>query len=194
MIHFGDKFTFVHIPKTGGQWATDILKRHLTVDEEYSPHIMPFEDQILPIVAVVRDPKTWWESWITWGRFSPDKDPYYTGIVSELDMRPADQIVASYKSNMAWLARTSPIQCVADMARQGIGPLTHRIRTLKKHNVYWVRYESLRDDWCYVLTRLGLLTDELRVDLQTIPACNVTEKRSAITIDISDLEPGDGII
>ena len=184
----------MHIPKTGGLWVSDILKRHLNVTAEYSAHIMPFGDQSLPIIAVIRDPVSWWESWITWGRFHKIKDSYYEGLLRDGDQRPADEIVTMYKANMRRLARESSNQQVADMARQRIGPLTHRIGQLIKHNTYFVRFDDLRQDWCRTLNRLNLLTPELENDLLTIPAYNETEKRSTITVDISDMEHCHGII
>jgi len=193
MIRFSE-FTFVHIPKTAGLWITDILKRHFVVEAEHHPHMMPFVPQDKPIIAVTRDPASWWESWIAWGRNYPDKDPYYSAVMERNDMRNINQIVTDYVARMPEIERGTPLPFIACMAAQKIGPLTARIRELDGYDVRWVQFENLREGWIQSLTELGVITDQLRADITTMGAYNETPKehKETLTVDISALEPRHG--
>jgi len=193
MIQFSN-FTFIHIPRTGGLWIAEILKRHLVVEAEYHPHIMPYLPQDRPIIAATRDPVTWWQSWIAWGRHYPDKDPYYSAVMERHDRRNIDQIVTEYVARMPEIERGTPLPFIARMASQSIGPLTARIRSLDSYDVRWVQFESLREDWIHALTNLGVMTDGLRADIATSNPYNKTppEHQEYLTMDISTLEPRHG--
>ncbi len=193
MIRFS-KFTFVHVPRTGGLWITDVLKRHFPVETEYHPHMMPFAQINHPIIAVVRNPHDWWESWIAWGRYYPDKDPYYSAVMERGDSRTVDQIVADYKLRFGEILNGTPLPFIARMAAWQVGPLTARIRDLNRCDVRWVEFESLRESWISALESVGVMTDELRADILTTPVYNESPAgvKERLTVDISELEPCHG--
>ena len=192
MIQFS-KFTFVHIPKTAGLWIGDILRRHFEVEQTYHPHMMPFTPDPRPVIAVTRNPHDWWESWITWGRHYPDKDPYYSAVLSRHDTRTIDQIVTDYQHRYQEILEGTPLPFIARMAAWEVGPLTARIRELDGYDVHWVQFENLRQSWISVLQGLGLLTNELRADILTAPAYNETPAKEHLTVDIAHLEPCHGV-
>lgn len=194
MIHFGDKFTFVHIPKTGGLWIADILQRHFDATAEYHPHLMPFESQKAPIIAVHRNPKDWWESWVAWGRYSPNKDIYYPFVLKTCDERHINEIVDTFRASLPLMEARVPYEFIAKMGKDRVGPLTSRIRHLNGHDVLWVDFDNLRQGWVDALDRLGLMTDTLEDEILHSEPYNETpvHKKQELTVDISGLEPCNG--
>jgi hypothetical protein len=61
-----DAINFVHFPRTGGWWVHDTLKALdvpfvTTISKE--PHQPPL-DSLRPSVTILRDPVSWWDSWL----------------------------------------------------------------------------------------------------------------------------------
>lgn len=67
-------FAFVHVPKTGGIWFREIVRKHAPDEwlpmidsrakgEQHATAVEVRRRTHLPIVAVVRNPWDWWVSW-----------------------------------------------------------------------------------------------------------------------------------
>jgi hypothetical protein len=106
-------FAFAHVPKTGGIWFREIIKAHaphdwrpLVDDRSGGAQHMKASDirsrTHLPIVAVVRNPWSWWVSWfffmkqkgkqhLSWQQRFADTDCDVPGFRVALDRMLADR-------------------------------------------------------------------------------------------------------
>jgi len=77
-------FTFLHIPKTGGSFITDVCHRELPsewlVPNELHPHSrydqVPAEFQDRPMLCFVRNPWDWYVSWYHYMIKHPPREPH----------------------------------------------------------------------------------------------------------------------
>src|SRR6266545_3596226 len=62
-----DKFVFVHFPRTGGTFITDVIMRFFPSAQEIGYHLprflLPNEYSRLPVLGTVRNP---WEFYVSW--------------------------------------------------------------------------------------------------------------------------------
>lgn len=71
-----EDFVLVHVPKTGGTFLNELIRRHCEVlyERTHAPYSeLPADYQGLPAVAFVRNPFEWYVSWFEhYQHFGPD--------------------------------------------------------------------------------------------------------------------------
>ena len=163
----GDGFAFVHVPKTGGTWAMQAMKRAGVKYEilgEGDPH--PSQDKIeAPFrFGFVRHPATWYASW--WAFFHEkvhDYDP-----PNEFERRTME---LSFPDFVNYVTETQPGFMIG-LYNRYVGPPDDEID-------YIGRYENLVEHLIHAL-RLADIPFDPEAIIQT-PHANVAGERPMIT-------------
>jgi len=83
-----DKFTLIHMHKTGGQTLTSLISQHIKhnaiIGYHYPIAHLPEEYSQLPVIGIVRNPWDWYVSWYCFNKYSNIKNSLYT-VVSDGD-------------------------------------------------------------------------------------------------------------
>lgn len=86
-----EKFTFVHLPKTGGTWLASVMP-----DPVVYPHLSEHSAD-KPLYGVFREPKSWYRSWVS---FHYSGSEYYKSVSSPLT---ASVTPLSVESFLRWM-------------------------------------------------------------------------------------------
>lgn len=82
-----DRFVFVHMHKTGGQFLNEIIARsipgHRTVGYHLPRAEVPAEAAHLPVVGVVRNPWAWYVSWYAFNTRPGIKNPLFRVVSND---------------------------------------------------------------------------------------------------------------
>lgn len=179
-------FVFVHLPRTGGTFVSEVIKRFFPSAREIGYHLplsaLPVEFSHLPVLGGVRNPWAFYASWyhhqITQHRHSPLFDALCDsrrlGFVETTrnalnlfsDDEMIDRIIAGLKENFDYqnkhvsnLTKTS----MNEIRGSGLGFYSFRFHQMfgRSESVYFCRVESLRADLLKFFERLGILTEDL---------------------------------
>jgi hypothetical protein len=101
----GKFFDYVHVPRTGGTWTADVLKRHGPgewglkgmLPKHGDVGLLPPGDR--PVLAAVREPRSWYESWYGWfQRLYEDRD-YAGGLGRSMFERAVDVRTRAWRTH-----------------------------------------------------------------------------------------------
>ena len=199
-----DKFVFLHLPRAGGTFVSEVIKKFFPSAHEIGYHfpreLLPGEYSSLPILGTVRNP---WEFYVSWyhhhhssNTFSPSKNVLFC-CVSEnrkLDfvqtIRNAlnlgvsddklDSLIQALPENFDYQKRHIP-NLTKDVMRKirgsGIGLYTSRFNQLfgQADDIFFCRVESLRSDLMAFFERIGAASDALRSYVLSLDKKNISE-------------------
>ena len=182
-----DKFVFVHFPRTGGTFITDVIMRFFPSAREIGYHLprflLPNEYSHLPVFGAVRNPWEFYVSWYyhVWPRdaatplhswLSENGKHRFEGATrNALNLGTAndrlDALIEILPDNVDYRTRNIP-NITKDALRKvrgtGVGYYTFRFNHLfgNADEVFFCRLETLRLDLLRFLDGIGAVSDELR--------------------------------
>ena len=182
-----DKFVFVHLPRSGGTFVSEIIRKFFPSAHEIGYHLprtlLPREYSHLPVLGAVRNP---WEFYVSWYHHVWPRDAA-TPLVSwvtengklgfEGTTRNAlnlganderlDVLIEMLPDQVDYRSRNIPNITKEAMRRvrgTGVGYYTFRFNHLFENaeDVFICRLETLRQDLVGFFEGIGAATDELR--------------------------------
>ena len=200
-----DKFVFVHLPRAGGTFVYDVVRKVFPSAREIGYHfpreLLPGEYSHLPILGIVRNP---WEFYASWYhhqdsnvRYSPLTNVLF-GCLSEnrkldfvqtirnaLDLGVSDDkldfLIQALPENFDYQKRHIP-NLTKDLMRKirgtGLGLYTFRFNQLfgQADDVFFCRVETLRSDLMAFFERIGVASDDLRRHVLGLDKENISER------------------
>lgn len=197
-----DKFVFIHLPRTGGTFVSEIISKFFPSAREVGYHLpralMPREYCSLPILGTVRNP---WEFYVSWyhhqqssNRYTPlfctlsaDRTlDFDQTIRNSLDLgvdgEKLDLLIKALPAEFNFQDKHIP-NLTKDLMQKirgtGLGLYTFRFNELfgSADDVYFCRVESLRSDLMTFFERIGVATDALRSYVLAQDKSNSSEHR-----------------
>ncbi len=182
-----DKFVFVHFPRTGGTFVTDMLMRFFPTAREVGYHLprslVPREYAHLPVLGVVRNP---WEFYVSWYYHIWPRDigkPFFSWLTDNCKQRfegtiqnalnlgvdndRLDALIEKLPDTVDYHTRHIP-NITKDAVRlvrgTGVGYYTFRFNQLfgNADDIFFCRQERLRADLIIFLERIGVANFEIR--------------------------------
>ncbi len=186
-----DKFVFVHLPRTGGTFVSEVVRKFFPSAREIGYHLprelLPREYSHLPILGTVRSP---WEFYVSWyhhhqssNRYSSTKNilfccvsedrrlDFVKTIQNALNLGVSDGkldlLIQALPENFDYHQRHIP-NLTKDVMRKlrgtAIGLYTFRFQQLfgQADDVFFCRVESLRSDLMTFFEKIGAASDALR--------------------------------
>jgi hypothetical protein len=195
-----DKFVFVHLPRSGGTFVSEVIAKFFPSFHEIGYHLprilLPREYSHLPVLGAVRNP---WEFYVSWYNHVLPRDAA-TILVSwmsdngKLGFEDTTRNALNLGVNnerLAVLIERLPEQAdyrkrnipniTKDAMRRvrgtGVGYYTFRFNHLfgTADDVFVCRTESLRQDLLGFFERIGAATDELRDYVLRADKTNISE-------------------
>lgn len=196
-----DRFVFVHLPRSGGTFVSEVIKTFFPSAQEIGYHLprvaLPAEYSHLPVLGTVRSP---WEFYVSWYHHHHSDNRYLPlfGFLSEdrkLDFvgttRNALNLGVSDDEKLDVLIRALPESFdyrrrhVANLTKDamrkirgtGLGLYTFRLNQMfgQADDVYFCRVESLRGDLMAFFEKIGVASDALRSYVLNSEKKNISE-------------------
>ena len=197
-----DKFVFVHFPRTGGTFITDVIMRFFPSAQEIGYHLprvlLPNEYSHLPVLGAVRNPWEFYVSWYyhVWPRdgatplhswLSENGKQQFEGTTRNAlnlgtDNDRLDALIEKLPDEVDYRKRNIP-NITKDALRKirgtGVGYYTFRFNHLfgNADEVFFCRVENLRQDLVGFFEGIGAATDELRDYVLRSDKKNIAEHR-----------------
>ena len=185
-----DKFVFVHFPRTGGTFITDVIMRFFPSAREIGYHLprslLPNEYSHLPVLGAVRNPWEFYVSWYyhVWPRdaatpllswLSENGKQQFEGTTRNAlnlgtDNDRLDALIEKLPDEVDYHKRNIP-NITKDALRKirgtGVGYYTFRFNHLfgNADELFFCRQERLRADLIHFLERIGAASDEIRAHI-----------------------------
>jgi hypothetical protein len=182
-----DKFVFVHLPRTGGTFVTDMIMKFFPSAREIGYHLpislLPKEYSHLPVLGAVRNPWDFYVSWYyhIWPRdigkplfswLTDNCKEQFEGAIRNalnlgVDNNRLDSLIDKLPETVDYRTRNIP-NITKDSIRKvhgtGVGYYTFRFNQLfgNADEVFFCRLETLRQDLVSFFEGIGAATDELR--------------------------------
>ena len=199
-----DKFVFLHLPRCGGTFVYDVVRKFFPSAREIGYHfpreLLPAEYLHLPNLGTVRNP---WEFYASWYhhqysniRYSPLKNVLF-GCLSEdrnlnfvqtirnaLDLGVSDDkldfLIQALPENFYYQERHVPNltkDLMGKIRGTCLGLYTFRFNQLfgQADDVFFCRVESLRSDLMAFFERIGAASDALRSYVLGLDKKNISE-------------------
>jgi hypothetical protein len=195
-----DKFVFVHLPRTGGTFVSEIIRKFFPSAQEIGYHfpraLIPKEYSHLPILGGIRNP---WEFYASWyhhqqseTRYSPlfcglsenrtldfnrtARNALNLGVNEETLDRLIHQLPEAFNYEQKHVSNVTK-NTMRNIRGTGLGLLTFRFNLLfgNADDVYFCRLESLRADLLLFLERIGATSDALRSCVLTLEKKNISK-------------------
>jgi hypothetical protein len=207
-----DKFVFLHLPRAGGTFVYDVVKKFFPSAHEIGYHfpreLLPKEYTHLPILGVVRNP---WEFYVSWyehvrprksasimfswlsdngklGFLETTRNALNLGVNDQrldilIEMLP--EYVDYGRRNIPNITRDS----MRSVRGTGVGYYTFRFNQLfgKAEDVFFCRLDFLREDLLGFFEGIGAATDDLRDYVLALDKKNTSEHTHASTYYTSEL-------
>lgn len=186
-----DKFVFIHLPRTGGTFVSDVIAKFFPSAHEIGYHLprelLPKEYSHLPILGAVRSP---WEFYVSWyhhhktsDRYSAQKNVLFCAVSEDrkldftqtirnaLDLGVSqpllDSLIQALPEDFDYKKRHIPNLTKRVMERirgTGLGLYTFRFNQMfgQGDDIFFCRSESLRSDLMAFFERIGAASDALR--------------------------------
>jgi hypothetical protein len=186
-----DKFVFLHLPRAGGTFVYEVIKRFFPSAIEIGYHLpremLPKEYSHLPILGTVRNP---WEFYVSWYHYqyfsrtySSSKNALFSSVSENrtldlaqtirnaLDLGVTDDklnlLIQSLPTSFDYTQRKIPNLTKELMARirnSGLGLYTFRFNQTfgSADDVFFCRVESLRNDLLTFFESIGVASDAIR--------------------------------
>jgi hypothetical protein len=207
-----DQFVFLHLPRAGGTFVYDVVRRFFPSVREIGYHfpreLLPREYSHLPILGIVRNP---WEFYVSWYEHVR---PRGTGSIlfswlsenGKLDFvettrnalnlgannERLDLLIEMLPEHVDHSKRNIP-NITKDSMRKvrstGVGYYTFRFNQMfgKANDVFFCRLDSLRQDLVAFFDGIGVATDELRAYVLRLDKKNTSEHSQESSYYSSDL-------
>src|SRR3990172_9196169 len=207
-----DKFVFVHLPRSGGTFVSEVIRKFFPSAHEIGYHLprilLPKEYSHLPVLGGVRNP---WEFYASWyhhqdseTRYSPlfcglsenRKLDFVQTIRNALNLGVNDEkldlLIQALPENFNYEKRHIS-NVTKDVMRKirgtGIGLYTFRFNLLfgQADDIYFCRVESLRSDLMAFFETIGVASDALRSYVLGLDKKNTSEHLHYSTYYTPDL-------
>jgi hypothetical protein len=182
-----EKFVFVHFPRTGGTFITDLIRRFFPSAREIGYHLprslLPNEYSHLPVLGSIRNPWEFYVSWYfhVWPRdaatplhswLSENGKHQFEGATRNAlnlgsDNDRLDALIKNMPDEVDYSRRNVP-NITKDALRTirgtGVGYYTFRFNHLfgNADEVFFCRQETLRVDLIRFLEQIGAASNEIR--------------------------------
>jgi hypothetical protein len=182
-----DKFAFVHLPRSGGTFVSEVIKKFFPCAHEIGYHLprtlLPREYSHLPILGAVRNP---WEFYVSWYHHVWPRDAA-TPLISWVsengqvgfegatrnalnlgsDNERLDALIEMLPEQVDYRKRNIPNitkEAVRRVRGTGVGYYTFRFNHLfgNANDVFVCRLETLKQDLVRFFEGINVATDELR--------------------------------
>jgi hypothetical protein len=195
-----DKFVFVHLPRSGGTFVSEIIRKFFPSAREIGHHLprelLPREYSHLPVLGTVRNP---WEFYVSLYHYVWPKDAaskfvswmsengrlgFIGSIRNLLNLTVNDErldVLIEMLPEQVDYSRTHIPNVNKDEMRRvrgaGVGYYTFRFNQMfgNADNVFFCRLETLRQDLVAFFERIGAATDELRDYVLRVDKKNISE-------------------
>jgi hypothetical protein len=182
-----DKFVFVHLPKTGGTFVSEVIRKFFPSAHEIGHHLprelLPREYSHLPVLGTVRNP---WEFYVSLYHYVRPRDAasilaswmsengrlgFIGSIRNVLNLGVNDErldvLIEMLPEHVDYSRRQIPNVTKDAMRRvrgTGVGYYTFRFNELfgNADDVFVYRLETLKQDLIAFFEGIGAATDELR--------------------------------
>jgi hypothetical protein len=207
-----DKFVFVHLPRTGGTFVSEVIRKFFPSAHEIGYHLprelLPREYFHLPVLGTVRNP---WEFYVSWYHHQQSSNRYTPLFCSLSENRKLDFVqtirnalnlglnddkldflIQALPENFSYDERHIP-NLTKDVMRKirgsSIGLYTFRFNLLfgQADDVFFCRVECLRSDLMAFFERIGVASDALRSYVRGMDKKNISEHLHYSTYYTSDL-------
>ena len=182
-----DKFVFVHLPRTGGTFVSEVIRKFFPSAHEIGHHLprelLPREYAHLPVLGTVRNPWEFYVSlyhyvrpreaanlWVSW--MSENRKLGFIGSIRNVlnlgvnDER-LDVLIEMLPEHVDY-SRTQIPNVTKDTMRgvrgSGVGYFTFRFDQMfgNADDLFFCRLETLKQDLVAFFEKIGAATDELR--------------------------------
>lgn len=182
-----DKFVFVHLPRCGGTFVSDLIRKFFPSTREIGYHfpreLLPAEYSHLPVLGTVRNP---WEFYVSWYYHVWPRDaatPLISWVTENgkagfsgsarnaanfgADNARLDQLIEMMPAAVDYRRRHIP-NITKDALRKvrgtEVGYYSFRFNQLfgNADDIFFCRIETLRKDLLAFFERVGAASDELR--------------------------------
>ena len=197
-----DKFVFVHFPRTGGTFITDVITKFFPSAQEIGYHLprflLPNEYSHLPVLGAVRNPWEFYVSWYyhVWPRdaatpltswLTENGKQQFEGATRNAlnlgtDNDRLDGLIEKLPDDVDYRKRNIP-NITKDSLRKirgtGVGFYTFRFNHLfgNADDVFFCRQECLRADLIHFLEQVEPISDEIRTYILESEKKNTAEHR-----------------
>lgn len=186
-----DKFVFLHLPRSGGTFVYEVVKKFFPSAHEIGYHfpraLLPREYLHLPLLGTVRNP---WEFYVSWYHYHGASETYSSSknilfwCVSEdrklnfsdtirnaLNLGASDEkldlLIRSLPQNYDYQKRKIPNltnELMLQIRGSGLGLYSFRFNQMFGHanDVFLCRVETLRNDLMTFFERIGVASNDLR--------------------------------
>jgi hypothetical protein len=182
-----DKFVFVHLPRSGGTFISEIIRKFFPSAHEIGYHLpralLPREYSNLPVLGAVRNPWDFYVSWYhhVWPRDA--KTPLISWVSDNgrvnfegatrnalnlgLNNERLDALLELLPEQVDYRKRNIPNitkEAMRSVRGTGVGYYTFRFNHLfgNADDMFVCRLETLRQDLVGFFEKIGVATDELR--------------------------------
>ena len=186
-----DKFIFLHLPRTGGTFVYDVVKKFFPSAREIGYHlpriVIPEDYSDLPVLGTIRNPWEFYASWyqhqhsnvryspltnVLFGCLSENRKLDFIGTIQNalelgVNDNKLDLLIQSLPENFEYNKRNIPNLTKGLMQKirgTGLGLYTFRFNELfgRSDDVFFCRVESLRRDLMTFFEKIGVASDDLR--------------------------------
>jgi hypothetical protein len=195
-----DKFVFVHLPRSGGTFVSEVIRKFFPSAHEIGYHLprvaLPAQYSHLPVLGGVRNPWDFYASWYHHQHSNTRYSPLFCGlsenrkldfaqtIRNALDLGVSDEkldlLIQGLPENFNY--QTKNISNVTHNVMQkirgtGLGLYTFRFNQMFEpaEDVFFCRVESLRSDLMAFFERIGAASDALRSYVVGLGKKNISE-------------------
>ena len=182
-----DKFAFVHVPRSGGTFVSEVIRKFFPSAREIGHHLprelLPREYSHLPVLGTVRNP---WEFYVSYYHYVRRRDSAskfvswmsengrlgFIGSVRNLlnlgvNEERLDMLNEMLPENIDYSRRYIPNvskDTMRGVRGTGVGYYTFRFNQMfgNADDVFFCRLETLRQDLVAFFEGIGAATDELR--------------------------------
>jgi len=195
-----DKFVFAHLPRSGGTFVSDVIRKFFPSAHELGHHLpralLPREYSHLPVLGTVRNP---WEFYVSLYHYVWRRDAasilvswmsengrlgFISSIRNVLNLGVNDErldvLIEMLPENVEYDRRNIPNISKDAMRRvrgTGVGYYTFRFKHIfgNADDVFFCRLETLRQDLVAFFDGIGAATDELRDYVLRVDKKNTAE-------------------
>ncbi len=182
-----DKFVFVHLPRSGGTFVAEVIRRFFSSAQDIGHHmpraLLPQKYSGLPIFGTVRNP---WDFYVSFYHYAQSKSAAsnfvswmsehrtlgFSGSIRNLlnvtlDEKRLDALINILPDDVNYSRTQIPNvskNTMRSVRGSGLGYYTFRFRELfgNSEDIFICRLETLRADLLTFFEGLGLATPELR--------------------------------
>ena len=194
-----DKFVFVHLPRSGGTFVSDVIRKFFPVREigYHLPRaLLPREYSHLPVLGTVRNPWEFYVSWYHHQQSNNRQGPLFSFVTENrkldfvettrnaLNLGVSDDkldfLIQALPENVDYQKRNIS-NLTRDVMRKirgtGWGLYTFRFNQMfgQPDGMHFCRVESLRSDLMAFFERVGAASDDLRSYVLGLDKKNISE-------------------